>query len=104
MAQWSGADPLNSAPISQPQRGCVRAGINPRRIFRLEILDRGGKEGGLARFRADKIAINQGFFDPPLFKNGFAVVRRATVDDKSDIRIMVITRKGEILWKGEGQH
>ena len=34
---------------SQPQRGCVRPGINPRRISRPEILNRGGKEGGAFR-------------------------------------------------------
>ena len=33
VAQWNGAYPGNSAfRISQPQRGCVRPGINPRRI------------------------------------------------------------------------
>ena len=33
LAQWNGAYPGNSRPrISQPQRGCVRPGINPRRI------------------------------------------------------------------------
>ena len=40
----------------QLQRSCVRSGINPRRISRPEILDRGGKKavfGGINRVDQD---------------------------------------------------
>ena len=53
--------------------------------------------------RAGKLAFDIGFFDTPQFENGFAVVRRYYGTEVSDIRIVVINRKGEIVWKGEAR-
>lgn len=53
--------------------------------------------------RRGRRVFKDAFFDAPKFENGFAVVRKAFGPETSDIRVVVIDRKGKIIWKGEGQ-
>jgi len=53
--------------------------------------------------RRGKVVIKPEFFEAAPFIEGFAVLRKAYGPDNKDIRVVVINRKGEIVYKGEAR-
>ncbi len=70
-------------------------------IAPLHLSNHDGPNKWMGLDRSGRFISKEGFLDEPYFKDGFAVCRRKFGPDNKDIRVVVINRKGEIIWKGE---
>ncbi len=66
-------------------------------------VDGQGKNRYVSYDRSGRQVYGDAFFDPPKFENGYAVVRKSFGPEPSDTRVVVIDRKGKIIWKGEAR-
>ena len=64
---------------------------------------RQGTNKWFAMDRTGRLITKEAFFDEPEFHEGHAVLRKDFGAEKQDIRVVVINRKGEIIYKGEPQ-
>ena len=62
---------------------------------------RKGSNKWFALDRSGRLITKEGFFDAPEFHNGYAVLRKDFGSEEQDIRVVVINRAGEMIYKGE---